>query len=34
MFSLTEQTKKDLKNGGGNWIFCLDVEIGKREIPS
>ncbi len=34
MFSLTEQIKKKFKNGGGNLIFCLDVEIGKREIPS
>jgi GTPase len=34
MFSLTEQIKKRFKNGGGNLIFCLDVEIGKREIPS
>ncbi len=24
--------KKRIKNRGGNWIFCLDVEIGKREI--
>jgi hypothetical protein len=33
-FSWNKQTKKDLKSGEGNWIFCLDVEIGKREILS